>query len=139
MAEKEVTRKMPKDVGLKVPKSLGACADLLFDIKSRRLELQHEVDALQEQETALSNYIIDTVPKGDTGASGKHHRVTIVPKIVVQVEDWDKFYAYIARTKAWELLQRRPGEKAIAERWDNGKEVPGIVPFQTVRVSLQKV
>lgn len=123
----------------KFPKTIGACADRLYELRQKRLEQQKVVDALEEEEKALKEHIIQTLPKSDsTGAAGKVARVSVVPKIVAQVKDWDKFYAYVAKTKSFDLLQRRLNDKAIQARWEEKKAVAGVEPFQTVTVSCTK-
>lgn len=59
---------------------------------------------------------------------------------VVNVENWEKFYAYIYKNKSWDFLQKRAGSKAILDRVDNGVKVPGIVisKFVDVRVIESK-
>lgn len=126
--------------GLKLPKTLGATADLLLEIKNKRLAADKAAKVLKKQETWLGNFFIDRLPKDDArGSAGKLARVTLFPKVKPTVEDWDKFYAYIAKTKSWELLQRRVGEKAIQERWDAKKEVPGIGRYDFIAVSVTKL
>lgn len=124
---------------MKFPKTMGACADMLFTTREARLKLQKEVDELARAEAALREYIINNMPKTDTGASGKLARVSILTKQVPQVKDWDKFYAYVKKTGQFELLQRRLSDAAIRERWDNGAQVPGVEPFGAVVVSLHKI
>jgi hypothetical protein len=55
------------------------------------------------------------------------------------VENWEEFYKYIARTKKFELLQKRLGEGAAQELIDDGKKVPGLGTFTVVKVSLTAV
>ena len=121
------------------PKSFGACADMLFDLKEKRLAAQKIVEEFAEQEKALKEHIIQGLPKGDTGAIGKHHKVTVITKQIPQVRDWDAFYKYVSRTKSFELLQRRLSESAVNERLEAGKTVAGVEMFQAVTVSLTKV
>lgn len=124
----------------KVPKSLAACADLLYTTKARRLEVQKQVDELEKQEIQLKEYIINNLPKSQaTGVAGKLARVTLVQKTKPQVQDWDKFYAYVKKNGAFEMLQRRLSDAAIQERWDNKKQVPGVEPFKVTTVSVNKV
>jgi len=123
-----------------LPPTLAGCADRLFQVREERLAKQKEVDSLAAEENALKVYIIEELPKSDaTGIAGKVARVTVVNKIVPKVEDWDKFYKYIAKTKSWEMLQRRVGEGAVRERWDAGREVPGVGHIQVPTVSINKV
>ena len=124
----------------KFPKTMGACADKLYILKQERLKQQKVVDALKEEEEALKEHIIQTLPKSEsTGVAGKLARVTVVPKVVPQVKDYDKLYAHILKTKSFDLLQRRLNDTAIKARWDENKQVPGVEPFTTSTVSLNKV
>lgn len=123
-----------------VPKTLGACADALYTTRNERLKVQKLVDDLASQETALKEHIINTLPKSDsTGVAGKLARVSVSTKTIPRVSDWAKFYAHVAKTKAFEMLQKRLGEAAIQERWDAGKPVPGVEPFTVVGVSVNKI
>jgi hypothetical protein len=55
------------------------------------------------------------------------------------VADWVKFYAYVRRNAAFELLQRRLNESAIKERLDDKKPVPGVTIFNAKKVSCTKL
>lgn len=128
-----------KEPVLKLPKSLGACADLLYQTREKRLTMQKELDKVAKDEAAIREHIINNLPKSDTGASGKLARVSVVTKQVPQVKDWDKFYAFVKKTGQFDLMQRRLSDGAIKERWENGKAVPGVEPFGAVSVSLNKL
>lgn len=128
-----------KKPDLKIPKTIGACADELFEIKTLRLQLQRVVDALSTDETTLKNHIINTLPKTDTGAAGKLARVSVETKTVPQVANWDKLYAYIKKTGSFDLLHKRLSDKAVTERWESKRIVPGVEEFQLTTVSLNKI
>lgn len=124
----------------KPPKSLGACADRLYELRQQRLSVQKEVDKLAAEETFLREHIINTLPKSEaSGIAGKLARVTVVTKQVPQVKDWDAFYKFVKKTGSFDLLQRRLTDQAIKERWEAGKEVPGVEHFNAVSISLNKV
>lgn len=124
----------------KPPKSLAKCADMLYETRQARLALGKQVEELQKKETLLKDHLIEHLPKGDaSGISGKVARVSILLKAKPTVEDWDSFYAYVKKTGAFELLQRRLSETAVKERWDDDKVVPGVGKFNYVDVSLGKV
>ena len=121
------------------PKTLGACADLLYKLREERLTQVKVVTAIEDQEKLLREHIIQNLPKSDQkGAIGKLGKVTLGSKTVAQVKDWDLFYKYIAKSKNFALLQRRPGESAIQEIWDAKKPVPGVEPFTIVTLSVTK-
>lgn len=128
------------EVKYKFPKALGACADKLFQLRELRLAEQKKVDAIEAEEKALKEHLINALPKAEAnGVAGKLARVTIVTKLIPQVKDWDVFYKYVKKTGEFELLQKRLGDGAIKERWEAGKQVPGVESFNAVTVSINKV
>lgn len=131
---------MATEKKFKFPKSLGACADKLYELRQKRMEQKKLVDAIEAEEKALKEHIINTLPKSEaSGVAGKLARVTVVTKEVPQVKDWDAFHKYVKRTGAFYLMQRRLSDTAIKEIWESGKTVPGVEKFNTVSVSINKV
>ena len=132
--------KVPKTL----PKKLAQCADLLYLARQERLEVQKRVDAIQELEVRLKDRIIAELPKSEaSGISGRVARAQFDRKSVPQVSEeaggWPAFYAFVAREKAFDLLQRRLNEAAVKERWENKKRVPGVTAFHVVTVSCTKL
>jgi hypothetical protein len=124
----------------KLPKTLGACADLLYTSRQDRLDVQHTVDDMKGFENRLKDHLIQELPKGEaSGIAGKVARVTVVTKQVPTVEDWDKLYAYIKKKNAFDLLNRALNVAACTERLEAGEQIPGIGAFTRVDVSCQKV
>lgn len=124
----------------KMPKSLGLCADRLFQLKELRLEAQKIVESYEAEESQLKEHIIETLPQSDaSGVAGKVARVTIEIKDVPQVANWDEFYKYIVKTKSFDMLQRRLTDTAIRARWEDGKTIPGVEHFKLKKISLNKV
>lgn len=146
-------RKYEYPEGWKAPRTLAMAADKLYETRQKRLAMQKEVDAMQEQETALKMHLLDNLPKdAASGVAGKLARVTAVSKEVPRVEDWNKVYAHIVaeysshkRKKdgledgAFSLLGRTIGKKAVEEAWNAGKVVPGVGTFTVNDISLNKV
>lgn len=132
----------PKKPEAALPKTLGACADEMYQTRAARLALQKEVAELEKRESILKNHIIDTMPKSDGGAVGKLVRVTIVSKVRAQAKDWEAFWEYVWKNRkkgATALVQRRLSEAAVKEIWDSGKEIPGVESFTTLDLSVNKL
>ena len=137
----------------KPPRTLGLTADKLYKVRQERLALAKEVEALKAEESALKEHLINNLPKSDSsGIAGKLCRVSITKKEVAKPENWSEIYAGIvadyqkhARKKdglqdgAFALLQRRLGDSAINEAWENGKVVKGVGRFTLVNVALSKL
>jgi hypothetical protein len=124
----------------KFPKTLGACADEIFNLRNKRLAAQKEVDAIEVQEKALKEHIINTLPKSETtGVAGKLARVTVVTKQIPQVKDWEAFWKSFNKKTDTDLMQKSLSKAAVEARWDAGKEVPGVEAFTAVTLSINKV
>ena len=117
----------------------GKAADELYKLKEKISKAKAAWDELDSQRKELEAWIIENLPKSDTtGVSGKLAVVKVVTKVEPTITDWDAFYKYISRTKSWEFLQKRLGSKAIKERWEMGKTIPGVGEFNSISVSLTK-
>lgn len=136
-----------------LPRSLAACADLLYSAQQERLALDKRSEALKALETQIREHLITNLPKSDaTGVAGRLARAHIEMKTVVSVESWPSLYEsivkeYLAHKKrkdappelAFLALQKRAGDALIKERWEKGVSTPGIKPLQVPIVSLHKV
>lgn len=124
----------------KFPKEMGKCADMLYEMRNKRLELGKVITEQEDEEKALKEHIILNLPKSEaSGVAGKLARVTVITKDVPQVKDWDLFYKYITKNKAFDLLNRAVNKKAVEERWEANKKVGGVEAFQAVSVSINKL
>lgn len=128
----------------KLPKSMGACADLLYETREKRLAADKVAATLKAEEERIKQHIIDNLDKRiETGAAGKHHRVQIVPKTKVRVdpEKWDAFFGWVGKNKRWDLLQKRVNDNAVLELLEQKRppKIPGASKFPVLSISLTKV
>ena len=103
---------------------------------------QQVVDGFAEQEAEVKEYLINNLSKRDErGAVGKSYQATIVKKEIPRIADPTKFYAYMAKNKAWDMMQKRLNEAAVKDRLENarGGKLPGIEIFPALSVSLTKI
>lgn len=115
-----------------LPKNMATAADRWYDVRERRLALQKEADALQAEETALKDHLIEHIPKSEaTGISGKRVAVRVEQAFRFEAEDWDAVREYVRKNAAknpgvWSIFQKRLGEEALKEMWAAGVKVPGV-------------
>lgn len=134
MARISITRGDP------IPRTIGRCADDLADVRQLRLAMQKQVDAVAKRESELRDHIIDNLSVGDdTGAAGKKYRAQIKTDTKPTVTDWEDVYDYIVDNDRFDLLQKRLGDKAIAEIWDEGEQIPGVEKITVKSVSITKI
>ena len=123
----------------KFPKTLGTCADKLYKLRDQKRLAQRVVDAVADEYRALSDHIINTLPKERlSGAQGKVGKVAVIVKEVPQYEDKREFFEYIKKEDRFDLMQGRLSSRAIQDMWEAGEDVPGIMKFNAVSVSLTK-
>ena len=125
-----------------IPKTLAAAADLYYQIREKRLELERQAAAEKDFETELKEHLIASLTKDTTGVAGKLCRVSAQNKVVPQVKDWELFYAYVAKNRSkggFAMLNKAVNAKAVSEVWSAGKAVPGVEPFTTVVLSVNKL
>lgn len=116
-----------KPVAFKPPKAPAAAADMWYTTRAERLGLDRQSNALKAKEAILKDYLIDTIPLSQaTGVSGKLVTVMIEQDEYVEVEDWDKLYAYIKKNNAFDLLNRAVNSAAVKERLGKKVKIPGI-------------
>ena len=144
-----------KPKALKIPKNLAQVADMLYDVRQRRLAMQKEVDLLAADEAQLREHLINNLPKSEaSGIAGKVARAAIEMKEVVEfkAENWPKLYAYIAaeyaahlkkkdgmQDSAFALLQRRISDGTAKELLEAKVKLPGMKIGKVPTVSLTKI
>lgn len=124
-----------------IPKTPGACADKLMELREAKAAAQKIVDGIDAQMTAIEEHLINTLPADDAeGIIGKVAKAIITKKTIPTVagEDWDKVYKYIAKHDAFDMLQRRLNTKAVNDRWEAGEKIPGVTTFVKKSVSITK-
>lgn len=141
MAARKTNASAPaKAKPIKIPKTIGACADRLYELKGEMSKINKQLEELDKERKAIQEHVINELPKSSaTGVSGKAANVKVVTKDVPQVKDWDAFYGYIRKTKRTDLMQKRLSDAAVGELLDQGVKVPGVQTFTAVSISLTKV
>ena len=70
---------------------------------------------------------------------GKIANAKLVEKEEPTAQDWELTWKYIAKKKAWDLLQKRLSAPAVKARWENGEQIPGIGRIMVNSISVTKV
>lgn len=131
---------MPKKTEVKLPRTIGACADLLYETKEKRLALAREVAALEELEKRLKEKIINELPVSEaSGVAGKLARVTINKKSTWRATDWAEIWKYAKKNDAHDIFQRRLSDEAINLRIEAGEKIKGLELFHYKSVGINKI
>ena len=119
---------------------IGVLVDELKKAEAKRLVADKVAEMLKADEVKIKLTLIGQMRLAKVGAiGGKTFTATLSSEEQPTVKDWPKFYAYILKTKAFDLLERRPGKAAVKARWEDGKEVPGVDRFTVDKLSFTKL
>lgn len=127
---------------IKLPKTAGGVADMMFKARQERYRLQKLVKEQKAIETACANKLFEDLPaREETGVKGKLAGATIVEDIGVYVSDWDKFWRYVQKRQKDGLafFQRRANVETVKAIWAEKKKVPGVEPMKIKKISLTKI
>ena len=124
----------------------GTLVDCLYELKGLSKLLGSVTapfdDFLPAKVKAVEDYFINTLEVGESsGVQGYSARVQVTskPVPVVKPENWIKFWTYVAKTKQWDLLQRKVSAEAVRERWDNKRQVKFVDVFNAKSTSCTKL
>ena len=119
---------------------LASAVDEYYQVREDRLAAEKVAKKIQERETELKNFLIDSISKSDSlGVCGQIRRATVVTQVVPQLVDFDALITHCRRRNEWDLIRHAISETAVKERWAAGKQVPGVGEFTVVKLSLTQI
>lgn len=125
---------------MKFPKKLGDCIDLAYSLQQEYLAKKREADAIAAKVKEVEDHIIDTFPKtGLNGGKGSLASASISTSVEPTAKDWTAIFEYVREHNAFDLMFRRVNGKAWRDRVAEGEEIPGIVPYNNVKLSIRKI
>jgi hypothetical protein len=124
---------------VKFPNDLGPCVDLAYKLRADRLAIEKKAEAIKTEETKLKDHIINTFSKSTIeGAKGKVAQASITRVTVANIKDWTRFMEWVSKKKAYDMLKRGINDKAYRSRLEAKEAVPGVEPFDVLKLSITK-
>lgn len=116
---------------------LGTLVDQMGRLRDQKRAAEAKAKEISQKLNAKEQELHQAMKdEGVNEAAGNLFKVKRNKKTHASVVDWNKLYAYISRTKSWDLLQRRVSDKAFVDRYEAGKKVAGVEPFTKYSLSL---
>jgi hypothetical protein len=128
----------------KFPAKIGPCIDKAYLLREERQEKQREFDAIIEEmkkaEKALADHIVNTFKKSEiNGAKGDICSASWSPVVFPKVTDWTAVYAWVKKTGAFEIFEKRISKSAFKERYEAKEFIPGVEAHEDFTLSLTKI
>lgn len=119
--------------------SVGAMIDALHAKREEIRKLTKEVDRLKLERDDLEHQLIETMDaQGVQMSRSEKATASISETLRPLVEDWNSFYDWIHRNKAYYMLERRPAAAAYRELMEQRKRpIPGVSSFTQRSVLLR--
>jgi len=105
--------------------------------RTQRLAKEKEAAEIKELEETLKDAIISKFKEQGLKALGAENGTVKMSSAIEPVgQDWIATWAYIRETGEFDLLHRRLANLAVKERWDAGKEVPGVGKQEVFKLTV---
>lgn len=136
IAERTTPAKKPAKRAL----PLGSMIDSLWQLREDKRKSEAATKLIEKDIEAAETELLERLDKeGMDKATGKLGTISVGEALVGTIEDWDAFTAFLAKTKNFQLVQRRISDVAYRELLGMGKPVPGIKPFTKRKLNLRSV
>lgn len=128
---------------------LGEQIDGLWDLKEKiaakqlQLEKTKTYQLIQEMKDEASNWEDELMSRYDEeelrGALGKNARLILEVVETWSPYNWEKFTAYVKKHDAWDLLHKRAATRAVRDRTEDGKKIPGLSKTTKRRMRIKPI
>ncbi len=136
IAERTTPAKKPAKRAL----PLGPMIDNLWQLREDKRKSEAATKLIEKDIEAAETELLERLDKeGMDKATGRLGTISVGEALVGTIEDWDAFTAFVAKTKNFQLVQRRISDVAYRELLGMGKPVPGIKPFTKRKLNLRSV
>jgi hypothetical protein len=120
---------------------LGKLIDKLNEAREAKRKHAEQEKILNAAYTELEAQILGRLgEEGMNKATGTKATASISQVVVANVEDWEKFHAFVKKTGFFHLLQRRVSDPGFRELLEQKGEAAmakvGVVPFVKTNLNL---
>ncbi len=118
--------------------NISTLINSLVDIRKQKADLAAQIKELNTTEAGLEKDIMHAMTEAGTfrAASDVGHTVNMAKKVHPAIVNWEDFYAYVAETKNFDLIQKRLSGPAFRDRWDQGVAIPGASSSEVWELSI---
>ena len=110
--------------------TIGSKIDDMHDLREAKRGLEKQIELLDKRYHSAEIELMEQMDKeGLDKSSGRVASASIAETVKPNVTEWETFYKYIYRHKAFFLLERRPSVTACREVFETKGKLPGVVPF----------
>jgi hypothetical protein len=115
----------------------GTLSDNLYKLREQQRAHEEAIKQIAKERSFIEGELLkQMMAEGISKATGKFATVSIKEQDTYQVSDWDQFYEYIRKNKAFHLLERRPSVTGCREMFELKGRLPGVVPGSFKKINM---
>ena len=118
---------------------VGILIDRLYqqDLAIRKVEKALRDEKAKREE--IQNSLLDSMNANKLhGARGRLATAFVSEQKHPKIVSYQKFWGYVVKHQAYDLLQKRVASTAYYDRRENGERVPGVKTFRQTKISVRK-
>ena len=119
--------------------TVGILIDRLYqqDLAIRKVEKALRDEKAKREE--IQNSLLDSMNANKLhGARGRLATAFVSEQKHPKIVSYQKFWGYVVKHQAYDLLQKRVASTAYYDRRENGERVPGVKTFRQTKISVRK-
>jgi len=120
----------------------GTKVDELEALRERIRAKESDLKELKEMKASMEMELLDIMEtQGMTKLSGSKGTISISETVVPTVDDWDAFYKFLHRSKAYHMMERRVSSTAYREELETrrGQQIPGVSSYTKRKLNLRSI
>lgn len=124
------------------PAELNRLMFKYVQLRTDRLALEKKADGIKAEEDMIRGMVLrEMLGRTSTVHEDKILKIKAELKMraTAEVFDWDALQKHIVSTGEFDLLQKRVTLTAVRERWEVGKEVPGVSQSHEPEVTISRI
>lgn len=134
---KDTTPGLPAPLQTHTPAELAALAQNLWKAQQKLKAQQAKCQPLKEAADALELELQNALLAANLEqVASTNATVALKRTEFAEITDDKKFFAYVAKHKAWDLVRKQANVGACRERWDDGKTIAGVQKGSRVSLSV---
>lgn len=127
----------------KRPTPLGTLIDEIWAHREIKRGLEDQIKKIEETIANAEAALLERLDaEGVDKSSGKKASVSIKESQTYSPEGpngWDLFMAFVAKTKQFHLVQKRPAQLAVDELFEKKGGIPGLSRFKKRSINIRTI
>lgn len=111
--------------------TIGTAIDEIAKLQLKLAKIEAQAKSVEKVISEKKDRLLQRIKKSALdGARGKLGLARVDEQESPAIKDWPAFTAYVAKTKGYDLFQKRISKEAWRSRVELGKAVPGVEVFK---------